>query len=314
MADKKYWWLCLSFCSASLYAQTNTQAEDDSTWYDASHEYVVHYADNIAQWLDGFFGDARIEQEASYSTLRLRLEQEWVESENLGADVKLRGKLHLPRFSKRLSLLFSDPDERTSGDDLILDKQDNPDDVALQYNAREDEYDRLDFKVGLRSSGDPKASVRYRYERPLLEGLIGRFSEEALYRGGEGYGSKTRFGLDKILSEKRVLKWRGNLDWTEEESGMSWNTGFSLDERLSEKRAVSYYVSASGETQPYGLTTSYGIGLRYRQNVLRPWLFAELQPGYRWIKEDDVSSREGVIGVVVRLEAVFEKDFGKPKD
>lgn len=300
---------------SSAERPSSPDQENNDPWYDDSHKYVVHHADNIAQWMDDFFGDARTEEEASYSTLRLRLEEEWMESEGLDTGVRLRGKLYLPRISRRLSLLFSDEDDAVSReDDLLTDDQDKPDDIALQYMAREKEFYRIDFKVGLRSSGDPKGSVRYRYERPLYETLIGRFSEEAIYRGGEGLGSRTRLELDKILTDDRVLKWRNRVDWTEAESGISWNTLVSMDRRLSKKQAISYYVSARGKTQPYGLTTSYGLGIRYRQNIFRPWLFAEFQPNYRWLKEDTSSGREGTFGILARLEIVFEKDFGKPAD
>jgi hypothetical protein len=302
--------LVCGLLSPILWAETPTEEEGDH-WYDDSHDFVVHHADNLAQWMDNFFGTSSTEEEAPYSTLRLRFEQDWDERNDYETDIKLRGKVHLPGLNKRLSLLFSDGDDNVGQDDLLSDRQDSPDDVALQYTARERKYYRIDYKLGLKSSGDPKGSVRYRYERPFDKKYIGRFSEEVLYRGGEGFGSRTRLEMDRIIDDSRLVRWFNKADWQEEESGMEWNTGFSYNKRLSEKRAVSYYVSASGQTQPYGITKSYGLGLKYRQNFLRPWLYAELQPSYRWIKDDDISSRDGVAGVSLRLEAVFEREVNK---
>jgi hypothetical protein len=283
-------------------------AGDDSTWLDASHEYIVDNADDIAKWMDDFFGVARAEEEAPYSTLRLRLEQEWDEIEGWESGVKLRGKVHLPRLNKRLSLLFSDDDDRTGSDDLLIDRQDSPNDVALQYTARERKHYRLDFKVGIRSSLHPKASVRYRYEYTLRETLIGRFSEEILYRGDDGFGSRTRLEFDRILSTDKVVQWYNRLDWEEEEAGLSWNTGISLNRRLSNKRALSYYVAASGDTKPDYFTTSYGLGMRYRQNIYKHWLFAEVQPSYHWRRADFEDDREGAATILFRIEAVFTRD------
>ncbi|MCB1668749.1 MAG: hypothetical protein R3E73_14045 [Porticoccaceae bacterium] len=287
----------------------NTDTES-KPWYHSSRDYVVHHADNIAQWTDTFFGDKRTEQEAAYSTLRLRLKHSWNEDDDFDSDLGLRGKLHLPRINKRLSLLFSD-DEQTSDDDLIADDRDSSDDIALQYRAREKKYYRIDLKAGLRSSGNPKGAVRYRYERPIEDTLIGRFSSELYYRGGDGLGHRARLEFDKILDSDKVFQWHNKVNWEEEESGVSWVTGFALKKRLTEKKAVSYYVSANGSTQPDGLTNSYGLGIRYRQNLFQPWIFADIQPGYRWVKQDQHDDRHGVASLVLRLEVVFEKDFSQ---
>src|SRR5690606_3330243 len=235
-----------------------------------------------------------------YSTLRLRTEQEWDEIDGWDSGLSLRGKVHLPKLNKRVALLFSDDDELTGADDLLIDRQDSPDDVALQVTARERKHYRVDFKVGLRSSLHPKASMRYRYEYPLMETLIGRFSEEVLYRGDDGFGSRTRVEFDKILGENKVVQWYNRVDWEEEENGLSWNTGVSLNRRLSDKRAIGYYVAASGDTHPDYFTTSYGLGLRYRQNIYKHWLFAEVQPSDHWRQALAVRRGEAVAQVAAR--------------
>ena len=286
-----------------------TEQDADSPWLDSGHEYIVENADNIAEWMDNFFGVNRAEEEAPYSTLRLRMNHEWDEIDGWDNGLSLRGKVHLPKLNKRVSLLFSDDDENTGSDDLLIDKQDSPDDVALQYTARERKHYRVDFKVGLRSSLYPKASMRYRYEYPLMDTLIGRFSEDVLYRGDDGFGSRTRLEVDKILTENKVLQWYNRVDWEEEESGLSWNSGVSLNRRLSERRAIGYYVAASGDTKPDYFTTSYGLGLRYRQNIYKHWLFAEVQPSYHWRRAEYEDSREGAATILFRLEAVFTRDW-----
>ncbi len=285
-----------------------TTTENDNAWLDSTHGFVVHHADNIAEWFDGFFGDSRMEEEAPYSTVRLRLEGSWDEDNDFEDDISLRGKIRLPALNKRLSLLFQD-DEDDSRDDLNVDEQDSPDDVALQFTAAEKKHYRIDTKLGLTSSGNPKGSVRYRHRHPVTDELIRRFSVEAGYKGGEGASSRTRLEFDKIMDEKRVLSWNNKVDWEEEEHGVDWNSSLALNQRLSDKQAIAYYISVNGQTQPEpeAVDNSFGVGFRYRQNVLRPWLYYEIQPYYRWNKYEDHSDRDGVAGVKLRLEAVFER-------
>lgn len=290
--------------------QVAEPSPDDSIWLDTSREYVVDKADNIAIWMDNFFGVSRVDEEAPYSTLRLRAEQEWDEMEGWDTGLKLRGKVHLPKLNKRVSLLFSDDDDdKTGNDDLLIDKQNSPDDVALQYTARERKNYRVDFKVGLRSSLHPKTSVRYRYEHAVAKNLLGRFSQEALYRGDDGFGSRTRLDFDKILGDHRVLQWYNRLEWEEEESGLSWDTGLALNRRIGEHSALGYYVALSGKTDPDHYSDGYGFGMRYRQNIYKDWLFAEVQPNYFWRRDEFEDSREGAAAIMFRLEAVFTRDW-----
>lgn len=291
-------------------ASAEEEAADlDRPWLDQSHDYVSDQADNLAAWMDSFFGVNRVDEEAPYSTLRLRLEPEWDEMDGWDTGISLRGKVHLPNLNKRVSLLFSDDDERTGSDDLLIDRQNAPDDIALQLTARERKNDRLDFKIGLRSTLHPKTSVRYRYEKPLSEGIIGRLSQEALYRTDDGFAAETRADLDTILDEDKVLQWTNRLRWFEDESGLSWNTGLSLNRRLSNDRVLGYYLAIAGATEPGYYTRSYGFGLRYRQNIFRKWLFAELQPSYFWRRDEFEDRREGSAAILLRLEAVFTRDW-----
>lgn len=297
----------LPFLAGTALAEEGS-GTPNGVWLDESRDYVVHHADNIAVWMDNFFGVSRVEEEAPYSTLRLRIEQEWEEIDGWDSGLSLRGKVHLPGLNQRLALLFSDEDERTGSDDLLIDRQDSPDDVALQYTARERNNHRLDFKLGLRSSLHPKVSARYRYEHPFQQDLIGRFSEEVIYRTDDGFASQTRVELDKILSDDRVIQWYNRLNWEEDEPGVSWRTGFALNRRLSDKRALSYFVSAGGETKPSHYTSSYGLGVRYRQRVYRQWLYAEIQPAYHWRRPHYEDSRRGSASILLRLDAVFTRE------
>lgn len=300
----------MMLCQAAVAEEPQqSPPENNGVWLDSSHDYVVHHADNIASWMDNFFGVSRVEEEAPYSTLRLRMEQEWDELDGWDSGLSLRGKVHLPKLNKRFALLFSDDDERTGTDSLLIDRQDSPDDIALQYTARERKRYRVDFKVGLRSSLHPKVSGRYRYEYPLRPDLIGRFSEEILYRTDDGFASRTRFELDKIISENKVIQWYNRVNWDEDEPGVSWRTGISFNRRLSEKRALSYFLAAGGETKPSHYTSSYGVGIRYRQNIYRHWLFAEVQPAYHWRRPEFEDSRSGSASILLRLDAVFTRDW-----
>jgi hypothetical protein len=47
--------------------------------------------------------------------------------------------------------------------------------------------------------------------------------------------------------------------------------------------AISYFLRLTGNSAHPKVDT-YQVGLRLRQNILRPWLFWEFTPGYSWVK------------------------------
>ena len=281
-------------------------------WLDTGQSYISGRADNIAEWMNHFFGDVRTEEEAPYSTLRLRIEQEWDEEDKFDSDVKLRGKVYLPNLNKRISLLFSDEDSgETGSDDLLIDEKDRPDDVTLQIRAAESKNSRVDFRLGIRSTGHPKASVRYHYNHPISEKLLGTYSEELLYLGDDGFSARTRIEFDRIVSETLLFQWHNRFDWKEQISGLTWDTSVSLDKKLSDKQVIGTFIGFNGRTKPDNRVDNYQVGLRYRQNIFRPWLFFEVQPSYRWSKEYPDTHRESAAVVLFRLEAAFHRDFSR---
>lgn len=292
---------------SSAVDSATTAPDNEKHWVDHSRDYVATRADSLTVWMDSFFGEPREDEEAPYSNLRLRLEQGWDEVEGADTGVRLRGKVHLPALNHRLSLLFNDDDGDNRSDDLFIDEREQKDDVALQYKIREHVRDRLDFKLGLRSSLDPKASLRYRYRYPYREDIIGRFTEEIYYRGDDGFGAKTRVDIERALDDSRVLELRNLFEWGESTDGVDWSSSLSLNKRLASDRAIIYYISVSGVTRPETLNTGYGIGIRYRESFFRPWLFYEVQPGYSWRRPTLDDNREGAAEIVLRLEA-FLKD------
>ncbi len=294
-------------------AEANPPETKKSPFLDDSHRYITSRADNLAHWMNNFFGDVRTEEEDPRSTVRMRFEQEVDEHNNWVSDFKVRGKVHLPKLNEKVSLLFSDEDDRTTGhDDLLIDSRDTPEDLAIQYNAREKEKYRVDFRVGLQSSLSPKTSVRFKYEQPFSPSLLGTFSEEALYLGGDGFASITRVEFDKLVGEDKIVQWHNRVDWAEDSPGAEWGSSLSWDKRLSEKSAYGYFVAINGRTEPNNMVNGHSVGVRYRQNVYSNWLFAEVQPSYRWDKPEVGLPREHGAVILFRLEAVFTSDIYKP--
>lgn len=298
--------------SCSLDSECTHSNAQHTHWLESSRKYVTVKSDSLAGWLDDFFGTPTSDLEAASTSLRLLFRGRWEEGEGNDFKASLRGNIHLPQVNKKLSLIFTEEVEEGTAEsgsakEIIDDSKDNTD-VSLQYNVLEDIRSRLDLHFGLRSSLKPKVSGRYRYRTRLIEGYFAEFSEKVYFKGGDGFGSITRFSIDHTLSSTRVLRWSNRFHYAEESDGVEWSSNLSLNQRLAEKRAIAYVVGTAGETRPDYLNTRYGISVVYRQNILRPWLFMELEPAYKWKRPNREDDRDGVAQLTARLELRFAED------
>jgi len=319
-------WACLAifFCSLLIrpgygqVADTSDCKGNDSclnesqpgNWVDSSRGYVVNKADSMAQWMDKFFGTGLADFDSASSHLRLQLVYDWDE-EDANVRARLNGKLNLPQIDERLSLVFSEEDgDQTSVSENLDDGAPNAasgDNVGVQYNLQEKKNSRIDLMFGFRSGLKIKAGARYRYDFKFTDTLYGRFREELFFQDGKGLGTETRGELNKELSANDVLRYTAELKFGEKTGGIEWSNRASFNKRFKEGVALSYFVFANGETREQYLTKNVGLGVRFRRSIYRDWLFFELEPNYSWRREEPADNRDGVAGIITRLEIALER-------
>ena len=276
----------------------------DETWVDDSYDYVTSRTDSLAVWLDSFFAVPEADLESADSVLRLRTEYQWDEEDGNDFKVRLRGKVDLPRIDRRLSLVFAEEDE--DRDQLMPSEDSSDNDVGLQYQLSERTHSRLYFTVGTNSSLDFKSSLRYRFVYPISQDWRWQFSERLYYKQDDGFGALTRSDLDYSLSDNRIIRWTNQVDYGEETDGLEWGSKLNYRIRLNEKEALSYFTGVSGETDPNHLTKAYAVGVRYRRNLFRPWIFFEIEPSHEWRRESTEEQRQSVWILTFRLEFLEE--------
>ncbi|MEH6912389.1 MAG: hypothetical protein V7459_17550 [Oceanicoccus sp.] len=282
---------------------------EEETWLDDSRNYVGTSADDLAIWIDSFFSEPRTDIESADSLLRLTYESQWREGDGISENVKLRGKIHLPGINKRLSLVFADEEgddleERTDLDTLSSGSENTQ--LTLQYKAREGTRVRIDYGLGISSSLKGKAKVRYRYQLPWSETTTHRLTETLYFVDGDGFGLRSHYELDYAVTDSRLLRWSNNAKFAEDIDGVEWSTRLSLAGRLNKKRGASLFTWINGETRPKYLTKSYGLGLLFRRDFYRSWLFLEMEPAYAWRKKSTDLSRNGEWLFAVRVEMLID--------
>jgi hypothetical protein len=276
-------------------------------WYDSAHEAMNIVFCEPAIWFDNFFASDRVIEEVGGTYVRWRNDFRQNEEDGFDFQTNLNFSVELPKISRRLKLTFEGDDDQELRDVLPGDtEQDQGNTLGLRLDVKD--TDRSKFNVTV--SGTPRIRARYRYTYPVFEDFLIRFTQEVQNEEGIN-GARTRLDFEKAFLPFKLLRSSTEGFVSEEYNGVDWSQAFSLFQRLDRKSSVSYEASAVGITQPESLVTNYRLGVRYRQNIHRDWLFFEITPDVTWpidLSEDRETitrERRSVISIIIRLEVHF---------
>jgi len=281
---------------------------EDINWVDDSHAYVTDQAQALTEWMDEFFGDPTYDLEKAESLLRLELIDDWESDDGHDLKVRLRGKLQLPKVSRRLNLVFSgeDSDFQDEDDRSVEDA------IGLQYELREGGRSRIDLTMGL-ASGNLRPGVKYRSEAPIDDRHSYRFVERLQYEDGEGFYSISQLDLNRVRDEDSVWRFSTRGIWGEHTDGVEWRTRLALRKRYNPEAerpfAINYFTAIRGVTRPDSFVKNYRLGVTWRRQVYRDFLFMELEPAINYRRRNLDEDRDIVWGFVVRFEIALERDL-----
>lgn len=295
----------------------------DNSWVDRTHAYLSRNTVDTVQWFDDFFGDTTREPTApAESTVR------WRNNFRFGTDraftyrTDLRANIRLAQLSRKLRIVFS---AETFEDALGINRdatavQGLPTSGVLQQSSTEIRYELLHKG---RSEADIGAGVlvklpfvfftraRYRYALPLGDNTLLRFSPNVFWRTRDGLGESTAIDLEHSLPGNYLLRWANSETATEATHGMEWNSEPGVLHALGRGKATTFAVGMSGFTRPAAIVSTYYVLARYRQAILREWLFAEVEPIQSWMR-GPTGGYSPVSAVTFRFE-VFIKGSGQEK-
>ncbi len=276
------------------------KGESDS-WFDEAHTYLSIQFCEPSVWFDSFFSSARVDEEVRAGT-RVRWQNDFILTE--GGRWSYASNLHasfkLPKTKKSINLIFEDDEDETLRDIVPGSDTESGGNLGLLYEVTKSE--RANFGVRVKLS--PSIAFRYRYKWPITETFITRFTQE-LFRRDNADGTTSRIDFEKKLSDDFLLRQTNYASKSESFEGKELTSGLVLYQHLTDKSALSYESSVSGVTKPDRYTNNTRVGIRFRQNFHRKWLFYEIAPAVNWNKPLVTDERLGAWEVLFRLEVNF---------
>lgn len=294
----------------SKYSTTHEDPDNPPiTWADSSHAYVTDQVQALTVWMDNFFGDPTYDLEKPDSLVRLEWQNTLDEEDGYKGRVRLRGKLHMPKISKRLNLIFSGKDGDKLGED---ERKENTDVVGVQYSLGELNRSRVDLTLDA-GTWDLRPGIRYRNQGPISTYAGYRYTQRLEYKDGEGVYSTAEVNLDRVLNENSLLRWNNQVIYGEDTDGVEWRTQLSLGQRQRPQHkkhqlVIGYFGSVQGVTDP-DYIQNYRVGMVFRRQVYRPFLFAELEPSYNLRRDTPEQSRSSAWNIILRFEIVLQQEL-----
>jgi hypothetical protein len=291
---------------------------DEDAWIDSVQRGVYSGVCGAAVWFDGLFGNPRYEQDSNDTFGRVGLFETLDRRDNLDTRLKFRARLALPAFQNRARITLGRGDEQELVEERPADSE-NPQPAAfrsdtddawllgLGYGKQNQLEQGFDFGIGvrLRFPVDPYVKGTYRHNFIFNENNMLRFRETPFWRDSRGWGATTQIAFDHLISPRLLLRWNNVGTVAEDTEGLDWGTGLTAYQSLGSRRAISYTALMRGETAADVEIQNYGAEVRYRQQVLRRWLFIELQTSVTWPRETLDEEREINPGVGIGFEMFF---------
>ena len=282
----------------SICNELNGQSE---SWYDNAHTYLSIQFCEPSVWFDSFFSDERADEEVRAGT-RVRWQNDYILT--AGGTWEYVSNIHasfkLPHVKDSINLIFEGEEEDELADIVPGDSTEAKNDFGLLYEVTRS--DRANFSVRVKLS--PSITFRYRYTWPLSDSFKTRFTQE-LSRRDNADGTISRIDFEKRLDESFLLRQSNSVEHSESFDGKQWTSSLVLYQHLTDKSALSYESSVAGVTEPQRYTKNRRLGIRYRRNFYREWLFYEIAPAVNWSKPLYTDDREPVWEILFRLEVNF---------
>jgi hypothetical protein len=301
--------------------------EEDLTVLQRVRRSLTVTACASSAWLDGLFGDQihYDDYHATYGTVTAG--GLWSDYDGFDPRLRFRARLQLPQWDERISAFAG----RVGEDDYVSDTEGDFDALptrqfgmledesvllGLGYSSPERTGNDFDAGVGVRVDLplDPYARARYEVVRTFAERYVFNARETVFWQNTEGFGTTTRVNIDRVISDRFLLRWSNLGKYTEETLGLEWYTQLTLFQSVGQRTGLAWQAQIEGATDNEVQLTRHAVRLIMRRQLTPEWLILELRGGVGWPRRHLYEKREASpeVGIAVEMQFGQKRDRVRP--
>lgn len=281
------------------------------SFFDGPTEYISSNIESLARNMDEFFSNERDLYETSSSRLRLGYITTLSEGGVITHDSDVNFKLRLPNTEKNLKLFFESSTEDkpyetpTKTETTPTTAEEGDFLLGVQRESGEKRGWKYKPKLGIKLRSRIESFAKFRFSREYEFGKWKiNWNETPYWYKSIGWGFDSYFEINRKVSEADLFRSSTFAGWKKDTGNFDLNQVFSMFHFIDNKKALSYYAGIYGVSEPSVHTTSYLLGLTYRQNVHKNYLFIVLSPR---IVLQETNNFDAENSIMFRIEMVFKK-------
>lgn len=278
---------------------------------DRSRDWLVRYLDSISGDIDTFFVDTFFSEDITTDDVKgSRAKLSLYTRRELGKPVDYKFgisvKMVFPNTNERLNLLLESDEEADAREADPIESVENVDyTAALRFIINESDKWKTNVDAGIKWGLPPDPFVRFRARRySYFSEWEVKITQVVSYFTKEGWRETSRVQGNYPINIEKQFRLSARADYLLNDDYFTLSYGAGLYHRLSKKAALGFVASASGNTEKTATFNAYAAGVRYRRQIWKNYVFAEVSPEFIWTSETEYESTPVIM---FRIETVFSE-------
>jgi hypothetical protein len=251
-------------------------------WLEAQRDDVSRNVSVVGRNLDDWLAGEGIGERSNQSYLRLRLNQRVGRYNSYYSNVRISGRIDLPRTADRWQLIFESEnvEQNSLRDQRLSNISPSSFSGGFRYELRERNGWRFNHDIGARARLpiDPFYRFRARYGVDLKNNWYAGFNNRIYYYLQEGWGQDTRVFFNRELNSRLNFRLESEVNYMHQGRLTEFAQSASLVQELGEFETMTYEIGLIGRNRPIASVENYYMQMVYRKAIYEDWLVLEIVP------------------------------------
>jgi hypothetical protein len=220
-------------------------------------------------------------------------------------DTRFKIRVKLPALKDRVELLFTDEEDDINQQPVKAARNrelGNQEETTVAIQFKDDVKSPMSYRVGFGRGGQLYTRARYSEGQNYgTDGKLAYFSELHYY-SGDKFGAELNARYTHTFSETQALEFSNSFRYRDKRKDWFWRHELKYLHMLDANQSLLFTAMIDGLSKPSYRSEQRLLSVRYKRNILRPWLFVEVEPFMLWLREEDFRTS---YGLALRLEVHF---------
>ncbi|MFW8591663.1 hypothetical protein ACOI22_12730 [Glaciecola sp. 2405UD65-10] len=290
----------------SITAQPNHYCEHQQ-WLDKTYCHFFYGIDSAANTLNDWsrHEGSNLNSEASTSG-RLRFGWEPRSGDFSALDFRFKIRVKLPALEERVELVLSDQEDDVNGQELKAARSEelgnNKDQAVVALQFKRSAEDKVSYRVGFGRGSQIYTRARYSDMHRLSPDSTLRYFAEANYYSEDELGTELNAEFAHVFTPKLAYELSNSFRYRNKSNDWLWRHEMQLIYMGKNNSSYLFTAMIDGLSQPNYRKEQMLLSMRYKKQVLREWLYLELEPYILYLRREDFRPS---IGIALRAEVHF---------